>query len=180
MLLCAKFFFFLVRTKSGYSLWKNKKQMKTRTGDKQYFKKAAYPRTEEIHGRRRLTIITAAAKILCVCVYVCVCVCTRGKYDSGSEGTNMNVKIITAATMSNISNKFSRESPYIFNTFSRQSPRFQTSFHMRKRSFHHSKGLPRNRVDLEIQNLKSDLLCYWVATISRLLKIIGLFCKRAL
>jgi len=59
-------------------------------------------------------------------------------------------------TTAKIHNKFSRESPYIANTFSRKSPRFQTSFHVSKRSPHHSKDLPGNLVDLEIHIFESS------------------------
>jgi len=60
----------------------------------------------------------------------------------------IGLQIITTAK---ISNKFSRESPYTSNMFSRESPKFQTGFHVSKRSPRHSKDLPENRVDLEIQ-----------------------------
>ena len=52
------------------------------------------------------------------------------------------------------SHNFSRDSPYISNTFSRESPPVQTGFHVSKRSPRHSKDLPENRVDLEIQNFQ--------------------------
>jgi len=58
------------------------------------------------------------------------------------------LKMITAAK---ISNKFSRESPYISNTFSRESPKFQTSFQRSKRSPRHSKDLSGKLIDLEIE-----------------------------
>jgi len=60
------------------------------------------------------------------------------------------LEIITTAK---ISNKFSKESPYISNTFSRESPRFQTGFHLRKRGPCHSKewtGKPSKSGDLNI------------------------------
>jgi len=50
-----------------------------------------------------------------------------------------------------ISNKISRESPYISNTFSRESPSFHTSFHVCKRSPRHSNDVSRKVIDLEIQ-----------------------------
>jgi len=47
-----------------------------------------------------------------------------------------------------ISNVFSRESPYISNTFSRESPNdFGTSFHVCKRSPRHSKDLTRKSLN---------------------------------
>jgi len=53
-----------------------------------------------------------------------------------SRTKKIEFEIITTAK---ISNKFSRESPYISNTFSRESPKFQTSFHVSTRSPRHSK-----------------------------------------
>jgi len=50
-----------------------------------------------------------------------------------------------------ISNKFSRESPYISNTFSWETPNFHTSFHVCKRSPRHSKDPTIKSLDLEIQ-----------------------------
>jgi len=86
-------------------------------------------------------------------------------------------------TTAKISNKFSLESPYISHTFSRESPKCENRFQLSQRSPRHSKYLPENRVDLEIQ-------IFWVWTppwadhvvvlVSRIDKIVGLFCKRAL
>ena len=50
-----------------------------------------------------------------------------------------------------ISNKFSRESPYISNTISQESPNFHTSFYVCKRSPRHSKNLSGKLIDLEIE-----------------------------
>jgi len=48
----------------------------------------------------------------------------------------IGIKIITTA---NISNKISRESPYLSNTFYRESPKFQKGFQVSKWSPCHSK-----------------------------------------
>jgi len=54
-----------------------------------------------------------------------------------------------------ISNKFSRESPYIWNTFSREFPRFQTGFRVSKRSPRHSEvpGKPEKFGDPNILSM---------------------------
>jgi len=49
---------------------------------------------------------------------------------------------IETITTANISNKFSRESPYISNTFSRESPKFQTGFQVSKQSPYHALEYP--------------------------------------
>ena len=54
-------------------------------------------------------------------------------------------------TTAEISDKFSRESPYMWNTFSRKSPKIQTGFHVRKRSLRHSNEWPGKPAYLEIQ-----------------------------
>jgi len=59
----------------------------------------------------------------------------------------IEIQIITTAK---ISNKFSKESPYMSNTFSRESPQFQINFHVSKRSPRHSKDLSGKLIDLEI------------------------------
>ena len=59
-------------------------------------------------------------------------------------------------------------------THSYGSPKIQNIFYGRERSARHSNDCTGKLYDLEM------LICYGVATISRLLKIIGLFCKRAL
>jgi len=56
-----------------------------------------------------------------------------------SRTDEIGLKILTTAE---ISNMFSRESPYISNMISRESPQFQTGFHMSKKSLHHSKVCP--------------------------------------
>ena len=66
---------------------------------------------------------------------------------------------LTIITTTKISNKFLRESQYIFNMFSQESPNFHASFHVCKRSLRHSKNLSGKSLDLEIQIFyKSDLL----------------------
>jgi len=60
----------------------------------------------------------------------------------------IRLQIITTAQNSN---KLLPESPYTSNTFLREFPGFHTRFHERKRSPRHSKDLPGNQVDLEIQ-----------------------------
>jgi len=64
----------------------------------------------------------------------------------------IGLKIITTA---NISNTFSRESPYIWNTFSRESPTFQSGFLVSKRS--------ENRPILRSNHLKSGLFREWLS-----------------
>ena len=49
--------------------------------------------------------------------------------------------VLQIITTAEISNKFSRESPYISNTISREAPKFPTNFHLSKRSPRHSKDL---------------------------------------
>jgi len=87
----------------------------------------------------------------------------------------IGLKLITTAK---ISNKFSRESPYISNKFLRDSPKIWTKFHLSKWSPCHSNDLSGKLIDLKIQ-IKTDLLRerIGVATVSRLDKIIGLFCR---
>jgi len=60
------------------------------------------------------------------------------------------IRLTTIAT-AKISNKFSRESPYISNTFSGEFPKLQARFHMGKRSRRHSKDLSGKIIDLGIQ-----------------------------
>ena len=82
----------------------------------------------------------------CMCVRVCgcgcgcVCVCVS----CIPRTEEIGLKLITTAK---ISNKFSRESPWISNTFSRDLSEFQLGFHVSKRSPRHSKewtGKPSN------------------------------------
>ena len=70
-----------------------------------------------------------------------------GARRQGAKAPCRRVPITTAK----ISNKFLGESSYISNTLSRESPQFQTSFQASKLSPRHSKHLPGNQVDLEIQ-----------------------------
>jgi len=72
----------------------------------------------------------------------------------------IGLKIITT---DQISNQFSRKSPYISNTFSRESLIFQTCFSVNKWSSRHSKDLSGKLIDLKIQMVLVWSLP-WVAT----------------
>jgi len=54
-------------------------------------------------------------------------------------------------TTAKISSKFALESPYTSNIFSPRSSKLQTGLHVSKQSARHSKDLPGNPADLEIQ-----------------------------
>jgi len=56
----------------------------------------------------------------------------------------IGLKTITTAK---ISNKFSRESPYISNTFSVESTNFHTRFHVCKWSLRRSKDISRKSIN---------------------------------
>ena len=94
----------------------------------------------------------------CMYIYmrecVCLCVCVRVYIYTHMEDTmcprteEIQLEIITTAKLSN---KFSREFPYISSTFSRESPNFHTRFYVCKRSPRHSKGLSGKLIDLEIR-----------------------------
>ena len=75
--------------------------------------------------------------------YDCMC---RDSFILQTEETAL--EIITTAK---ISNKFSRESLYIWNNCSRESPKFQTSFLGNSRCPRQTKDLSGKLIDLEIQ-----------------------------
>ena len=66
----------------------------------------------------------------------CVSLSYVKKMKDSPQTEEIGLEIITTAK---ISNKFSRQSPYISNMFARESPNFQPGFHVSNQSPRHSK-----------------------------------------
>jgi len=152
------------------------------------YAKKIYPRAEEIGLRRSLmSIMSHQSSHERIMPRV-----TNVEHRVTQRAEEIGLQIFTTAK---ISNKFSRESPQLSTRFSRESPIFQTSFHGWPKS-PSLKRMDRETVwsrNLNVLSLISSMsgkeesfwaylhvAYYGVATISRLPKNIGPFCKRAL